>query len=249
MSKHRNLCLPFLNLLVAACLLALSACGGGGSSSNNEIGSFSAGLTVAQLNGTWTGTVDTGGLHTLSVTIAAGSITQVLIDGVDQSLTGTITQKSKTLFAVVLNGIETRLLVNNTGAYAVYVNTNFDFGVIRKSGTLPLPTFNVADVDGTWSGQSLTTDFTTATTFASSGTCASETCSNVGNGVTASMDLTATFSANFGNWTGNYVVAMPTETGDVSLLMSDDKNFVGFHQCKTAGTFPVDCKISAWVRQ
>ena len=249
MSTHLTRCRLLGGVLLAVHVLALTACGGGNDSGRH--GTFSVGITVDQLNGTWTGSLeDSGGiLRTFSVTIAGGSITQVLIDGADQSQTGTITQESNTLFSVVLNSHDTRLFVDTRAAYAVFLDDATNFGVIEKDALPPLPTFLADDVNGNWAGRTLTTDFTTFNLFASSGTCASQTCSNTGNGVTASVDLTATFNATYGNWTGNYTVAATSETGTVSLLMSDDQNFVGFYQCKTGGTYPVDCTFSAWVRQ
>lgn len=232
---------------LAATAATLVACGGG--SGNKD--SFSVGVTVEQLSGTWTGSLeDSGGvLHTLSVTIAAGSVTQVLVDGGDLAQTGTVTKASDALFSVVLGSAETRLFIDTTATHAVFVDENFNFGVIEKDAAAPLPVYTLDDSNGDWAGRTLTTDFSAYTVFASSGACLNQTCSNVGNGVTASMDLSGPFDGVVGNWTGTYSIVSPTESGDVSLLMSDDMNFVGFYQCPTTALSVSDCRFSAWVRQ
>lgn len=236
-------------VLLAVTAVFLNGCGGG----SGQKDTFSVDTSIAQLSGVWVGSLEdsNGVLRTLSLTIANGSVTSVSVDGTSTTLSETITKQSNvSLFLVaVLNGAATRLLVDSTSTYAVFLDENFNFGVVQKNAQPPLPTFVVNDNDGDWAGHTLTTDFTTSTVFTSSGTCNNLSCDDTGNGVTATLDLSATFDSTFGNWTGSYTVAVPSDSGTVSMLMSDDRNFVGFYRCSAAGTFPGDCEFTGWVRQ
>jgi hypothetical protein len=245
MSIRRNARNILGGTLLTAAVLVLQACGGG-----NDGQDFTV-VTLEQLNGTWAGSLeDTNGvLHLFSVTIDAGSVTQVSIDGTDQNWSGALTRAPDAVFSVLLNGVDTRLFVDANAAHAVFLDAGFNFGVVEKNAAPLLPMYVMAESDGNWAGRTLVTDFTTFDAFPSSGTCTTQACTYTGNGVNADINLVGPFSAQYGNWTGTYTIAMPAESGDVSLLMSSDKNFAGYHRCLTGGVFPDDCTFTIWNRQ
>lgn len=226
--------------------LALTACGGGSGGGTG----FSVNVPVQDLDGTWFGSLsDTVGvLHVYQVTITGGAISEILIDAIDQGLTGAIVRESDTLFSVTLSdGTEAGFLVDAAVQHAAFIDDGFNVGIVQKDAT-GLPTFLINDTDGSWSGNSVTTDFTVFQEFVSSATCLNLSCTATGNGVTSSVDLSGTFSSAFGRWTGTFSNTAGI-SGTATVMLSVDKQFAGSFACDAAGVFPVDCEFSAWVKQ
>ena len=230
----------------AVLILSLGACGGGSSDGSG----FVVGAPMQQLDGAWFGSLEdpVGGLHTYQVTVSGDAVSQILIDGVDQGLTGTITKESDVLFSLVLSdGAEAGFIVDAAVQHAVFVDDSFNFAVVQK-GVSGLPVFLVNDVDGNWSGNTIITDFVISSEFASTASCTNLLCTASGNGVNASIDLSGSFDATFGQWAGTFNNSAG-ESGVARALLSADKLFAGSYTCDNAGSFPDACDFSAWVRQ
>jgi len=239
-----------LKVLILACALPLAACGGGGGGNNTP-----AGVSVASLAGNWLGVLEDniGGLHTLTLAIdAAGNITQISIDGVGQPETGVITKGSvgTTLFSIAFSDTTIGGFLVDAGAtHAAFLDEDFNVAVVQK-GAAALPTYNGADIAGSWSGYGvlINASFDVTQTFASSATVANNptrsfTGTDIFGAVTGSFPI-----QTGGRWIGNYT--NPTSSGDVRAFLSPDKQFAGTWACEPVApqtyNFPVDCSFSAW---
>lgn len=245
-SIFRNV-LRYVTVLVV--ILFLSACGGGSGGGSG----LSVGGSPQQINGTWFGSLqDTvGDLHTYSVTIAGGAITQILIDGVDQMLTGTVTKDSDVLYSLTLSdGTEAAFIVDVTISYAVFVDDVFNFGVVEKNA-VGLPGYVDTDINGDWSGVTVETDFTISTEVTSIASCVALPTCNATSGGVDSVITVAFFPdlvINSAQWVGTFV-ENPGDTGDVRMMLSPDKQFAASYACVDVNLFPAGCGFSAWVKQ
>lgn len=249
-TKHNSLVFIKGILIGLISILLVTACGGGDGSG------FSAnppsGVDIAQLDGTWSGSAEDslGGLHTYQVTISGGVITEILIDGVNAGLIGTITKEAQStvVFSTVLSdGTSGGFIVDIAAVHAVFVDEDFTFGVVQKNAGV-LPTFLVNDTDGDWSGHTVQTDLNSFLEFTSSGSCVNLACTGSGNGVTSNIDLTVSFDATFGRWEGTYTNSLG-DNGDTTVMLSTDKQFAGSHSCDSIIPFPDGCDFTAWVKQ
>jgi len=231
--------------------ILLSACGGGGSGSDKITGTSVT--PPQQLDGTWTGSLEdpAGLLHNFQITVNGNTLSQLLIDAVDQGLTGTLTAQSTTTYAVLLSdSTKAMFIIDAALQHATFVDDAFNFGVVEKNAN-GLPIFSIGDVNGNWSGTTVVTDFATFSGFASTASCGVVTtlqCTATGNSVTTTIDLTGTFVINFGQWNGTF----SNSNGDVGtsvVMLSPDKQFAAAYGCNNIGVFPDACDFSAWVRQ
>ncbi len=232
---------------IAVLFLALTSCGGGSGGGGTG---FSAGGPPLELDGTWSGSLQdpTGALHTYTVTISAGVITQILIDAADQNLTGTITKESDSLYSLTLSdGTVAGFIVDAATLHAAFVDDAFNFGVVQK-GAAGLPTFLVNDTGGNWVGDTVVTDFVVFAEFTSTATCVNLSCTAIGNGVISNVELSGFFSADFGLWQGIFTNDVG-ESGVTTVMLSPDKQFAASHACDKPGFFPNDCDFSAWVKR
>jgi len=237
---------------VIVMVLLLSSCGGGTSDGS--------GLQVpgspGQLDGTWFGSLEdrstpnTIVLRTFTVTISGGAITQILIDSVDQLLTGTINGESGTLYSLTLSdGTKAGFLVDTAVLHATFVDDGFNFGVVQKGAVgLPAFGFDISDTDGSWVGNTVETDFVIWTEFSSTASCTNLLCTARGNGVNSSIDLSGFFSSAFGQWNGTFTNTAG-ESGEVTVMLSPDKQFAASYSCSDVATFLDTCDFSAWVLQ
>lgn len=235
-------------VLVVAVALGLSGCGGGGGGSSAPPPPPPPDVSLDDLAGTWFGTLEDSVrvLHTLAVTFGSPSITAVIIDGVDQGLTGTVTKEGGQVFAFVLSdGTKGGFLVDANAAHAVFVDDIFEFGVVEKGAT-SFPTYLINDVDASWSGLDIETDdFVTFGQFTTALTCASLACTFTGsNGVTGNVSLTTAFDSAFGRWIGTFTNSVGN-AGEARAFLSADKTFAGAWVCDNVGVFPADCDFLA----
>lgn len=227
-------------LLFLSSLLVLGSCGGGDSDGSSDAGN---------LDGTWAGNLEDpfGTMHTFSVTISNDNITSMRQDGVDTGLTGTITQESTNVFGFTLSdATEGGFIADAARQHVAFVDEEFSVGALQK-GASALPSFAQADIAGTTSGATVTTDFVTFQEFTGTITC------NSSGSCNGSDDLVGNFSAflsytSLGRWTG--MSSFSSGTANVSVFLTADKQFAGFWSCDFSGggTFPQDCSFSAWLR-
>jgi hypothetical protein len=180
-------------------------------------------------------------MHNITITISGDTITSVLVDGVDQGLTGSIVQESANVFEVRLSdAAKAGFIVDDDRQHLTFVDEDFSVGVLQKNAGA-LPPFVQADIAGSGSGIVVTTDFVTYQVFSGRITCdATGACigtdGNVGN-------LTATLTyTDLGRWTGTSDYAGGSST--VAVFLSADKKFAGSWACNF-GVFPDDCSFSA----
>lgn len=235
-------------ITITLTFILLSACGGGGSGSDRITGT--AVTPPQQLDGTWSGSLEdpAGLLQTFQITVNGNTLSQLLLDGVDQGLTGTLTAQSTTTYAVSLSdSTKAMFIIDAALQHATFVDDAFNFGVVEKNA-IGSPIFSIGDVNGNWSGTTVVTDFATFSGFPSTASCVSLQCTATGNGVTTTIDLTGTFVITFGQWNGSF----SNSNGDVGtsvVMLSPDKQFVAAYGCDNIGVFPDACDFSAWVRQ
>jgi len=241
---------------VAVTALLLISCGGGSGGGSG----FSVGGSPQQINGTWFGSLQDplGDLHTYTVTIAGGAVTEIQIDGVvqmdgGQVLTGTITKDSDVLYSLTLSdGTEAAFIVDPAILYAAIVDDEFNFGVVEKDAT-SLPGYVGSHIDGDWSGVTVETDFTIATEFPSSASCAIAafpSCTSNITGVNSEVTVVFFPDAVIGSaqWVGTFD-ENPGNTGAVRIMLSPDRQFAASYACIDETLFPSDCGFSAWVKQ
>lgn len=233
--------------------LALGCGGGGGGGSSNPAPINGGDITVDQLTGTWFGTLedDVGGMHLVEVTVSGSSITSIVVDGTPQNNTGTIAKESTQVFSYILSdGTEGGFFIDPSATYLAFVNDWFEFGVLQKGATA-LPAYTANDLNGSWSGVTVLTDFITFTQYTSSANCASLTCNaTASNGVSSTASFNGPFDASYGRWMGTYTNSA-SSNGQVNGFLSPDKQFAGTWACDTQGgfiEFPDGCDFSAWKR-
>ena len=126
----------FLIVVGAVVLLSLG-CGGGGEGND--------GGDLAMLQGSWFGPTVGGSLRL--VFDGAGGITQVLDDGTDQGLTGSVQHVSGTYYEGQLsNGRLVRLVLDPAGSHAAFFG-EFRIASLQRGATaLPPGGFQVADI-------------------------------------------------------------------------------------------------------
>ena len=238
--------------LLALCFAALLAsCGGGGGDGGGGGGT----PPPAGMSGTWFGTLEDAdvALWTASITIAGGAITQVLQNGVDTGLTGTVTQQSTGVMRYTLTdgsgSIAGVFLVDASLTHMAFADEGANFGVLQKNASSPLPSYVYnTDLNGAWTGMGLLTDFTSFFTEASStASCAfsspTVTCTVTNPAGTFPTTLSGAFDTTFGRWTGTYTG--PTN-GSSNVLLSADKTFAAAWACDNPDQFwPDDCAFYA----
>jgi hypothetical protein len=122
---------PISNFVLICSILLLTACGGGGG-----VGGSSDNNVITSLNGTWRGNLEdaVGTMHTLTITVSGDTITSILIDGVNQSLTGGLVQRSANVFGFILSDTtEGGFIVDNGGQYLTFLDEFFNVGVLQKN--------------------------------------------------------------------------------------------------------------------
>ncbi len=239
----------FARVLVVAVALGLSACGGGGGGgSAPPPAGVNPDISLDDLAGTWFGTLEDSArtLHTVSLTFASPTITTVIIDGVDQGLTGTVTKEGAQVFGFVLSdGTKGSFVVDASAAHAVFLDDRLEFGVVEKGAT-SLPTYVSNDSDASWSGLDIETDdFISFGQFTTDLSCSSLACTFTrSDGVTGDASLTTDFDAAFGRWIGTFTNSNGN-SGEARVFMSADKTFAGVWACDILGLAPADCDFLA----
>lgn len=244
---------------IAATLLflTLSSCGGG-SGGGGGSGLSGGGGPPQQINGVWFGSLQDplGTLHTYTVTIVGGAVTEIQIDGVvqmdaGQLLTGTISKDSDVLYSLTLSdGTEIAFIIDPAVLYAAVVDDEFNFGVVEK-GANGLPGYVDSDIDGNWSGVTVETDFTISTEVPSTASCTFPTCNANSAGVDSVIAVAffpGVVVTNSAQWVGTFVETLG-DTGAVRVMLSPDKLFAVSYACVDEALFPTDCGFSAWVKQ
>ena len=220
-------------------ILTLSACGGGGGGGSDDDD------VIPGLDGSWGGNLEDsiGTMHNFTITISGDTVTKVLVDGVDDGITGSIVQASANVFEVRLSDAsKAGFIVDDARQHMTILDEDFNIGVLQKNAG-GLPPFEQADIAGSGSGIVVTTDFVTFQEFSGSVTCdAAGTCTGTDGNV---GDFTATLTyTDLGRWTGTSNYAGGSST--VSVFLSADKQFAGSWACNFAiGGFPDDCSFSA----
>lgn len=232
-------CFPIPKLVLICSILFLTACSDGD-------GGAAGAAQISSLNGTWSGNLEdtVGTMHTLTITVSGDTITSILIDSVDQSLTGGLVQRSANVLGFTLSDTtEGGFIVDIGRQHLTFLDEFFNVGVLQKNAGA-LPPFVQADIAGSGSGVVVTTDFITFEEFTGSVTCdATGTCNGIDDGV-GNFTATLTYT-NMGRWTGTSNSAGGSST--VSVFLSEDKLFAGSWACNFAvGGFPDACSFTAW---
>ena len=215
-----------------------------------------ASLTPASLAGSWFGTFEDniGIMHSLSVTInSSGAITQILVDAVNNGITGTITKSPSgtSLFSFSFSsGQVGGFHVDSGVAHAAFLVDDFSIGVLQK-GASSLPTYLANDIAGAWSGYSVTlnSDFSVNQTFNSNATVDNNMSrtfvgSDIYGTFSGSFPTTSINTTTYGRWIGTYYNA--STSGPVRVFLSPDKIFAATWACNTPISFPTGCSFSAW---
>lgn len=236
-------------------LLLIGGCGGGGGGGGDAAPPAPPPPSTAP-SGTWLGTLEDSGsvMRNFSVTTSGSSITGILVSNASTGQTGTMTHQSGNIFSFTLNdGTRGGFFLDATQTHAVFLDDDFNFGVVQLGATA-LPAFSHTDLNGSWSGVAITTNFATFTSVPSSASCAVPTCTVVDSGVTTTATFTVSnFDSfdgpNFGRWLGTYMASDNTN-GSIRAFLSVDKQFAGGFSCPAvvAVPTPVDCEFTAWRR-
>ncbi len=243
----RHLALVCVVIVGVLSILATGGSSGGGG------GGGGVSPAVANLAGTWFGTLQEGNflpIHSISVTIdGSGNLTQELIDSADTGRTGTISQTSGGIFSFVLSdGTVGGFIVDASVTHAGYLDEFFNFGAVQKSAT-GLPDSVRTDIVGSWSGPGVAVDsaFNIVQTATSNLTVASDfsfTETNSSSGTTTGGFQTHTPSRGFaaGNFTSSSI------TGVIEAFLSTGKTFLAVWMCDTTDGsilvgFPGDCSF------
>ena len=236
-----NITNSFRYLVFLGLISLLTACGGGDSDANSP------------LAGAWYGTLEDSSsvMHTLSVNISSNNtISSILIDNVNQNLTGAITAQASTigskLYGFVLSdATEGGFFTDSTHSYIAYLADDFSFGVLQKGAT-SLPGYISTDIAGNWSGYSVELDsaWDLSDEYTSTATVQTDGSFSVTASGTISTGTFTRYDPTYGRYTGSY--SNPPVTGDVSAFISVDKQFVASWAC--SGSWPSSCSYSSWTK-
>ncbi|HET6370548.1 MAG TPA: hypothetical protein VFG95_05085, partial [Nitrospiria bacterium] len=226
MQKQTRWHVPSLFSILFAALL-LAACGGG----DNGGG----GPTVGSFQGTWQGAIQQGNSeHTFAVVVdASGKITDLMVDGTSQNVTGTIAAVGGNIFSFALsNGTNGGFMIDSSATHAGFLDEFGSFGVVQKGGTTPLPTYALDDSVGSWAGYSLSlnNDFSLDQTSGSSATINSS--HNIsGSSLTIPFTGNLTSADSFGKFPGTWTTTS-SGNGNLAAWMSEDKTFMASWECQ-----------------
>lgn len=239
--------------LAAGVALIIAGCGGGGGSggSSNSLG----------LNGTWGGVAEDidFNLAAVSATIENRSVVQFVVDGVNFGETARITRLDSDVFEYLSNfDVYGGFLTDPGKSYAVFVNEDWDFGVLQRNASAPFGTATIADLDGTWSGSAIGFFADSYFRYSASGSCSAGDCLFTITSPVRDSDGNVLFDL-----TGQQTVlsaqhweslvfdvdwANPNGSGFGSFFMSKDRNFVGAYLCPPGGWLE-ECEFAAMIRQ
>ncbi len=242
----RKLC-EFIAAL--ALLLIVTGCGGGGGGGDDDF----------PLNGSWGGTIEdpNGSLGVITLTISDSEISGTTPAG---PFSGTITHEQLSVWGFVLSdGKEGGFLHDLSFSHAVFVDEDFNFGVVQKGASGP-STYSAPDLVGSFDGPFVTMDanFFLATTGSASATMLLDATfsgtSSAGDNFDGELGA---FDADFGRWNGvgnpninsTSINSTVNETGQIVLFLTNDKNFAGSYACfPNIAAFPAGCAFSMWDR-
>jgi hypothetical protein len=198
---------------------------------------------------------DTAGLmHRFAVTTSGNSITQILLDGSPTGQTGTMAHRSGNIFGFTLNdGTVGGFFLDTAQTHAAFLDNEFNIGVVQlNASTTTLPTWVYTDLNGSWSGITITIpsiSFATFNTTSSSASCSlPSTCTS---GVTTSTFLQVNFNAlsgpSRGRWVGSFTRSSGSPaSGSTSAFLSVDRTFGATWACGNVNLFPSTCEFTAW---
>jgi hypothetical protein len=241
------------NLIVCIALLSL-ACGGGGDSGDGGGGGGNGdGVApdIAILEGTWFGTIrdDTDNIYTMAVTFDdEGNIVIDSVDGNPVGDTATLTEITSTLFSMVdSNNIRGMVVVDAQALHLGWMDEENNIGVLQKNAT-QLPIFNVADIDGQWSGEGFWCDANMDFLIddLQSDMSVNKLVFSVQDNY--NTDINGSFLAwwsHYGAWRGLYNPNVLGESGSFTSLVTVDKNFMttfSIDNSNGPGICPQDCR-------
>jgi hypothetical protein len=249
-----------LKLAAGFLAAALVGCGGGGGGGDAAGGVVGAQGQAGPLAGTWFGAAEdeTGQLHSVRMTIADSRVTAFAVDGADIGGSGPLSQDDAQVYSASLTfpqgQLQVVLFADPAAGHFVYLDNFFRFGVLQKNATT-LPAYASIDINGTWKGISVFTDFVQYQGDASSAICIVGTCSVTEKDDRVTDSFTQGFDSVFGRWLGSSVIKLPTGP-DVNkasrAFVSPDKKFAGVWRCLVgadgSNLFPGKCTYSAWVK-
>jgi len=231
-------------------LLALFSCGGGSG------GGGSSGV----LEGTWFGAgVDGGGVVMTVVIDDSNKITDILIDGQSENVTGTIQWVQSRIFEFVLSdGTEGGLVVDDALAHAILLD-EFERMAVLEKGAVGLPAYVESDMfDAQYAGltafldASLNLDEVVDTQLTVNADGSFNGSDSGGNSfinqVNGELRL---LDQVYGLWGGTYDSNGPAgaSEGIGYLFLTPDKEFVGALVCDQAVTTVLECGFGAWPEQ
>ena len=137
----------FVGVLGVALLVGCSSGSDDGSSDSIDYG----------LDGDWHGNFNSpgDGLVKQTISIRNNRVSQILINGNDVDVTGSLNKVSDNIFGVTLrNGSEGGFYVDNSKVHMAVLSDDLGFGVIEKNGSFSA-TYIATDIVGSWSGYSV----------------------------------------------------------------------------------------------
>ena len=224
-------------MLTGLALLFITACGGGGGG---------GGPTLA---GSWFGTLerDDGTLTEMTVTIdGGGNITSIStafgITGTTAPSQGPTPPEGQLFGFTLSDGTEGGFFVDPGFIHAVFVDEDFNFGVLTKGAT-NLPTFSEQDLVGSYNGQTVGVDPSFDVTFVSPSTAQVFPDGSFGESGEL-FGVIPAFSSEFGAYLLDF------DDPDLSgiVILSADRNFAGAYDCDRNLSFPEACVFSAWTK-
>ncbi len=147
------------------------------------------------------------------------------------------------------------LVMSTDKAHLLYVNDQFDLGAWeRGTSTLSSP-YTLADIaPSDWAGSVI--GISASFELASLGPVHDANIDPVGNfqeltSVTKLTDLAplALLEPANGQFDGDFTLDGSATTGRTLTLVTPDSHFLVVQTCPVGGTFPVDCRFSAWQRR
>ncbi len=213
------------------------------------------------LNGTWGGIAEDINyeMGTISATVEDRTITQFLIDGIDQTQTSSLAPLASDIFEYLTSdGIYGGMLSDPSKSYGVIVNENWEFGVVQKEASTPYGSATIVDLNGSWSGFFVSLFDSAYFRYPATAECNSGVCVTTATGPAVSLQgaivddvtgvqstatfvhrSTLAFDGEFSNTRGGSGV----NTG----FLSKDKRFLGAYACQE-NLLLQECEFGAFVK-
>lgn len=179
-----------------------------------------------------------------------GNVSDVLLNGVSQGLTGEVAHEEGDIFSVALSDGEVGGFLAK-GSYIGFVTASYDIGALQKNASGLASSYGMTDIAGSWDGYSVEVDasFEIEDRYGSEITINSDgTFDGSNNNGVEFHEYSALYLSDgtYGRFLGQSITSTGEYQSNVRAFLTPDKSFAAVGACY--GGYPDECTWSAWVK-